>query len=94
MSDQLEQRVLHVIADAQRLPPEKVDIDKTLEELGVDSMDGISLVFALENEFDINIPDEVAKNVRTVRELVDGVAQAVEQRAAGTTGEQPEVNPS
>ncbi len=79
MSDELTARVLHVIADAQRLPPETVTIDKTFEELGIDSMDGLSLLFALENEFDINIPDEAAKRIRSVRELVEGVSSLVEK---------------
>jgi acyl carrier protein len=78
MSDELTQRILRVIADAQRLPPEKVTIDKSFEELGIDSMDGVSLLFALENEFDINIPDDAAKSIRTVREMVEGVSHIVE----------------
>ena len=104
MSDELTQRVLHVIADTQRLPPEKVTIDKSLEELGMDSMDGVSLLFALENEFDINIPDDVAKNIRTVQEMVEGVRRIVEHGpvdpaasapdASPLDASQPEVNPS
>jgi acyl carrier protein len=73
MPDEITERVLHVIADAQRLPPEKVTVDKTFQELGIDSMDGVSLLFALENEFDINIPDEAAKSIRSVQDMVDGV---------------------
>lgn len=76
--EEIKQRVLHVIADAQRLPPEKVTVDKTFEELGIDSMDGVSLLFALENEFDINIPDEAAKSIRSVQDMVDGVVRIVE----------------
>ena len=83
MSDELIQRVLRTIAEAQRLPIEKVTIDKTLEELGMDSMDGVSLLFALENEFEINIPDDVAKHIRTVREMCEGVAKIVDGRASG-----------
>jgi len=73
MPDEITERVLHVIADAQRLPPEKVSVDKTFQELGIDSMDGVSLLLALENEFDINIPDESAKSIRSVQDMVDGV---------------------
>ncbi len=87
MSDEITQRVLHVIADAQRLPPEKVTIDKSFEELGIDSMDGVSLLFALENEFDINIPDEAAKSIRTVRDMVDGVTRIVEHGDAPPVAE-------
>ena len=51
MSDQLTQRVLSVIAATQRIGPETVTIDKSFQELGIDSMDGINILFALENEF-------------------------------------------
>ncbi len=83
MSDQLTQRVLSVIAATQRLPPEKVKIDSSFEELGIDSMDGINILFALENEFDITIPDEQAKQIRSIREMVDGIQKLVAEAAAG-----------
>jgi acyl carrier protein len=82
MPDEITQRVLHVIADAQRLAPEKVTVDKTFQELGIDSMDGVSLLFALENEFDINIPDEAAKSIRSVQNMVDGVKKILEHGGA------------
>ena len=36
-------------------------------------MDGINILFALENEFDITIPDEQAKQIRSIREMVEGI---------------------
>jgi len=75
MSDELIQRVRSVIASTQRVPVEKVSADSTFEELGIDSMDGVNILFALENEFDISIPDEEAKSIRNVREMVEGVAK-------------------
>ena len=77
MSDELTQRVLKVIAATQRLDPEKVTIDSSFEELGIDSMDGVNILFALENEFDITITDEQAKQIRCVREMVEGVGKLV-----------------
>lgn len=81
MSDQLTQRVLNTIAATQRINPEIVKIDSSFQELGIDSMDGINILFALENEFDITIPDEQAKQIRSVREIVDGVKKLVEEAA-------------
>jgi acyl carrier protein len=81
MSQQLTERVLACIAATQRLPPEQVTIEKSFQDLGIDSMDGINILFALENEFDITIPDEAAKQVRSIRDLVDGVAKLVEAAA-------------
>lgn len=75
MSDELIQRVRNVIASAQRIPVERISVDSSFEELGIDSMDGVNILFALENEFNISIPDEAAKNIRTVRDMIDGVAR-------------------
>lgn len=83
MSEELSQRVLGTIAQAQRLPAEKVSIDSTFEELGIDSMDGVNILFALENEFDITIPDEAAKQIQNVRQMVDGVKRILEEKIAG-----------
>jgi len=70
MSEELIQKVRSVIATAQRLPIEKVTIDSSFEELDIDSMDGVNILFALENEFNITIPDEAAKQIRNVREMM------------------------
>ena len=82
MSEQLTQRVLSVIAATQRISPETVTIDKSFQELGIDSMDGINILFALENEFDITIPDEQAKQIRSIREMVEGIAKLVSEGSA------------
>ncbi len=83
MSDELTQRVIKVMAATQHQPVEKFSLESTFEELNIDSLDGINILFALENEFDINIPDEGAKQIRTVHEMVDGVRKLVEAKAAG-----------
>lgn len=70
-------RVLRIIADNQRKDVSLVTIDSGFEELGIDSMDAVNIVFALENEFNINVPDEEMKNIRSVRDIVDGVNKLV-----------------
>jgi acyl carrier protein len=82
MSDELTQRVLKTIASAQRIPVEKVKINSTFEELGIDSMDGVNILFALENEFNITIPDEAAKQIRSIREMVEGVEKLLNESSA------------
>ena len=81
-NDQLTTRVLRIIAETQRKDPATVTIDSGFEELGIDSMDGVNIIFALENEFDINVPDEEVKNIRSVRDMVDGVRKLVESKDA------------
>ena len=40
-------------------------------------MDAVNIVFEIENEFSINVPDEEMKNIRSVRDIVDGVHNLV-----------------
>jgi acyl carrier protein len=84
MSDEFTQRVLNTIASAKRIPPETVKIDSEFQALGIDSMDAVEILFALETEFDINIPDDDVRNVKSVRDMVEGVARLVEaKKSAG-----------
>ncbi|MGE5645331.1 MAG: acyl carrier protein [Acidobacteriota bacterium] len=85
MSEELTQRILKVIADSQKLPPEKVTIDSTFEELGIDSLDGVNILFALENEFNISIPDEGAQSLRTMRQMVEALDKLITGGPAGET---------
>ena len=83
MADEMAERVLSVIASSKRIPRESVSIDSSLQDLGLDSLDQLNLLFALESEFNISIPDDQAKSIRTVREMVEGVRKL----AAGASGE-------
>ena len=88
MSDELIQRVLKVIATSKRIPLETVTIDSDFQALGIDSMDAVEILFALENEFDITIPDEQARAVRSIRDMCAGVEQLVAAKQAGTQAQQ------
>lgn len=80
-TDQLGTQVIRVIAQTQRIPVASISLDSTFEELKIDSLDGINIVFALENEFGINIPDEGVQNLRSVRETVEGVKKLVAEKS-------------
>ena len=84
MSDDLIQRVLKVIATSKRIPLETVTIDSGFEQLGIDSMDAVEILFALENEFDVSIPDDEVRNVRNVRQMCEGVARLVAAKSDAT----------
>lgn len=77
----LESQVIRVIAQTQRLPVESVTIDSTFEQLNIDSLDGINIVFALENEFGIEIPDEGVHSMRSLREIASGVRKLVLEKS-------------
>jgi acyl carrier protein len=82
MSDQLIERVIEVIAKTQHVPPESITIDKTFAELKIDSLDGMNILFAVESEFDISIPDDQAAAINSVRAMAEGIEKLVTAKAA------------
>ncbi len=86
MPDELSTRVIQVIANTQHLPPESIAIDSTFAELKFDSLDGMNILFAIENEFDISIPDDQAVQIKSVREMVEGIEKLVAAKAAAHQG--------
>ncbi len=84
MSNDVTQRVISVIAKTQRIPPEKISPDSTFEELGLDSLDSVNILFALEEEFDIDIPDEDTRDIRSIGQMIEGIEKYL--AASGTAG--------
>lgn len=67
-----DERVKQIIMDQLGVSAEQVTPDASfIDDLGADSLDTVELVMALEEEFDIEIPDEDAEKLRTVRDALD-----------------------
>ncbi len=63
-------KVKDIIVDQLGVDPEKVKLEsKFIEDLGADSLDIVELVMAMEEEFDIEIPDEDAEKLKTVNDV-------------------------
>ncbi len=82
MADSIQDRVLRVIATTRRVPLETVRPDSTFEELGIDSLDRLNILFELEGEFDIQIDDEQAKQVTSLQQMIDGITLLVDAKPA------------
>ena len=84
MSDKsIEERVIRVFADFKKVPQEQITIDTTFEELGLDSLDGLNLVFELEEEFDMTIPDDRVAEMKGVRQAVEGIEALLDAKEKG-----------
>ncbi len=71
MADVAE-KVKEIIVEQLGVTPEQVTPEASfIEDLGADSLDTVELVMALEEEFDIQIPDEEAEKITTVQQAVD-----------------------
>ena len=76
----IEDKVIEIITREQHLEPGLVKPDSTFAELGIDSLDGVNILFALEQEFKIDIPDSIAQNMRSVSQVVDALTRVIEGR--------------
>jgi acyl carrier protein len=83
MTDSVQDRVLKIIANTRRIPLESVRLDSSFEELGIDSLDRLNILFDLESEFDIEIDDEEAKKVQNIPQMIAGVEHLVDAKASG-----------
>ena len=64
-------RVITVVADKLDVPSEDVKIEsRFVDDLNADSLDQVELIMALEDEYDITIPDEDAQRLITVQDTV------------------------
>ncbi|HLY59269.1 MAG TPA: phosphopantetheine-binding protein [Terriglobia bacterium] len=71
-------KVVEIITREQHLDPGVVSTESTFAELGIDSLDGVNILFALEEEFKVDIPDSVAQNMKSVRQVVDSLTRVIE----------------
>ena len=75
MAEELTTRVINTIAATQRMDASRITPESTFQDLGIDSMDAINIVFALENEFNINIPDDDVRGIRSVADVIAGISR-------------------
>ena len=71
MSD-IEQRVKKIVAEQLGVAEDEIKLESSfVDDLGADSLDTVELVMELEDEFEIEIPDEQAEKITTVQQAVD-----------------------
>ncbi len=72
MSEDIVNRVKKIVADQLGKPEAEIKLESSfVNDLGADSLDTVELVMALEDEFEIEIPDEQAEKITTVQQAVD-----------------------
>jgi acyl carrier protein len=70
MSGNIEERVRTIICDQLAVESEKVTATASfIEDLGADSLDIVELIMTMEEEFDLDIPDEEAEKMKTVGDV-------------------------
>ena len=78
-SEEVFEKVKEVIVEQLGVTENSVTIDASfIDDLGADSLDIVELIMALEEEFDMEIPDTDAEKVATVKDVVDYIKENVD----------------
>jgi acyl carrier protein len=73
------ERVIDIVAEQLGVDKEKIAPETSfVNDLGADSLDTVELVMELEEEFDINIPDDAAEKIQTVGEAIEFIEKGQE----------------
>lgn len=87
MTDNVARKVIEIIAEQAMLDPSEVKPEATPEELGLDSLGLVEIVFAIEEGFDISVPfnaNDPAANtfdISTVRSVIEAVRRLIAEQA-------------
>ena len=79
MSTNVKEKVVEIIADQLDVDKESIVPEASfVDDLGADSLDTVELVMALEEVFDIEIPDEEAEKITTVQQAIDKITSQMQ----------------
>jgi acyl carrier protein len=80
MNETIESQVKQVIANQLQVNLNDISNDSSfIEDLGADSLDIVELVMAMEEHFNLEIPDDEAERIQTVQDAVNYIAQHTRQ---------------
>lgn len=86
MSDEVQEKVIGILAEQAVLDPSEVKPESTPEELGLDSLGMVETIFAIEEEFDVSVPfnandpSQSEFDISSVKAIIDAVAKLVEEQ--------------
>jgi acyl carrier protein len=88
----LEKKVIEAVAKVAKRKPAEVRLESSFEDLGMDSLDRITLLFELEQAFDISIPETEVQGIQTVGDIITRLGPHLTGASAG--GPVPSGSPS
>ena len=80
MNSELADKIIAIVANTKRVAPETIRPEATFEELGIDSLDRINILFEVENEFNIDVPDEEVRTIKTVNDMIERLNAFIQQQ--------------
>ena len=90
MSDEVTEKVRKIVADQAMVEPGEIKAETTPEDLGLDSLGLVEIVFGIEEAFDVQIPynandpSESDFDISTFGAIADGVKRLIAEQASAT----------
>jgi acyl carrier protein len=81
MTQSVEALAISVIAKHKQIDPGTITPETDLGQLGVSSLDAITIAYELEEDLGVEIPNEAIEGLRTVQDLIDGLHRLTADRA-------------
>ena len=73
--DEIQKKLIEIVRKEKDVPDDKLSLDTPLVDAGIDSLDALTILFAIEEQFHISIPDDKARAMRTLGDMVTVVEQ-------------------
>lgn len=73
--EEIEQKLIELVRKEKDVPADKLKPETLLADAGIDSLDALNVLFAIEDSFHISIPDDKARSIKTFGDLVTTVQE-------------------
>jgi acyl carrier protein len=77
MTQDIEEAVIRAVAQQKRIDVSGITVDSTLESLGISSLDAITIIYEIEEMFDVEVPNDNLDGLKTVQDIVNGVSELI-----------------
>ena len=74
---EIEEKLIEIVRAEKDLPDDALAPETELAAAGIDSLDALTILFAIEEQFKISIPDDRARAMKTFGDMIDIVAELV-----------------
>ena len=71
---EIEQQLIEIVRKEKEIPAELLQPSTELAAAGIDSLDALTILFAIEEHFHVSIPDTAARAMKTFGDMIDAVA--------------------
>lgn len=77
--EEIQQRVFEIFAKEARLDLESLTAESVLDDLNIESLDMVQILFGIEETFEVYVPQEEVENLKTMGDVIAGIKQLLEQ---------------